>query len=330
MLSRKTLGSVWALEKCSRVNTYQFYVMTYGLHSARNFPFKATGKLEFGNENILDANSPYAICCGGERDMKKEHVVAFVALHQFLCQCPIIEDDSKDRKDDPKDDDLEDDKKDKEEEYYYEPNPIVAQMGEELVETKRKLANQEECSCQMDEGKGVMGEPTKKTAPTAPWSMNTSNQPLWKKKVVKAPGQDHPIDPQGRVAWNDRHGAQIQKKNVHGRINCPSNLLRTVISQMRDIHRILAVGELQRKRFDTLLDFLPRAQGLIHMEETYVRAYGVPPPPSTTVSSLTLAPKYSAQTIAPHKSVFTTPIVYGSSILGQTSTTTSFSSFGVA
>uniref|UniRef100_A0A803QEY9 Uncharacterized protein n=1 Tax=Cannabis sativa TaxID=3483 RepID=A0A803QEY9_CANSA len=44
-------------------------------------------------------------------------------------------------------------------------------------------------------------------------------------------------------------------------------------------------GDLQRKKADTLTDFLIRAQGFINLEEAYTQAYGVLPASSTDVTN---------------------------------------------
>uniref|UniRef100_A0A803QHL0 Retrotransposon gag domain-containing protein n=1 Tax=Cannabis sativa TaxID=3483 RepID=A0A803QHL0_CANSA len=70
-------------------------------------------------------------------------------------------------------------------------------------------------------------------------------------------------------------------------------------------------GDLQRKREDTITDFLMRAQGFINLEEAYTQAYGVLLEPSTDIpnaqtSQMTTPSFYTLPT------TFTTPTVCGS------------------
>uniref|UniRef100_A0A803PRZ1 Uncharacterized protein n=1 Tax=Cannabis sativa TaxID=3483 RepID=A0A803PRZ1_CANSA len=65
-------------------------------------------------------------------------------------------------------------------------------------------------------------------------------------------------------------------------------------------------GDLQRKRADTLSEFLIRAQGFINLEDAYAQAYKVLPPPSTEATNAQPS-QMETPFIDPPPTAFTTP-----------------------
>uniref|UniRef100_A0A803Q5P8 Uncharacterized protein n=1 Tax=Cannabis sativa TaxID=3483 RepID=A0A803Q5P8_CANSA len=71
-------------------------------------------------------------------------------------------------------------------------------------------------------------------------------------------------------------------------------------------------GDLQRKRVDTLVEFLTRAQEFINLEEVYARAYKILSAPSIDVTNAQPS-QMTTPSIYPPPTAFTTPMVYGPS-----------------
>uniref|UniRef100_A0A803PKG5 Uncharacterized protein n=1 Tax=Cannabis sativa TaxID=3483 RepID=A0A803PKG5_CANSA len=86
-------------------------------------------------------------------------------------------------------------------------------------------------------------------------------------------------------------------------------------------------GDLQRKRADTLSEFLIRAQGFINLEDAYAQAYKVLPAPSTEATNAQPS-QMETPFIDPPPTAFTTPTVYGSSTSVQPVVQAGFSRFG--
>uniref|UniRef100_A0A803P180 Uncharacterized protein n=1 Tax=Cannabis sativa TaxID=3483 RepID=A0A803P180_CANSA len=142
-----------------------------------------------------------------------------------------------------------------------------------------------------DKGKGVVGDPPRKPTRNVPRdNMRATDQPQWIEKNAQVPRLGRSINLRGRVTRNDgpctqekAKGEKVRPRGGHLRNYINDRIHELVKTEINDgmklvtLHSGISVRsllwlEMQRKRSNTLSDFLTRAQGFINLEYANTQA----------------------------------------------------------